>query len=161
MEKECCRCHIVQDINEFYKWSRGKDGRQSYCRTCDLAAKARHYKEHQAETIARVNRWQLDNWEKVKQYKRKWKRNNPNSILQYKHKRRSIESQEHFTAEEWQRLLEKSGSRCLACGSSEKLSADHVIPLSQGGSNSIENIQVLCVLCNCKKGTKVIDYREV
>jgi 5-methylcytosine-specific restriction endonuclease McrA len=66
----------------------------------------------------------------------------------------------HFTGPEWLALLEASGGVCLACGTDEDLSVDHVVPLSLGGSNTIENIQPLCVACNCEKGATVQDYRE-
>jgi 5-methylcytosine-specific restriction endonuclease McrA len=49
---------------------------------------------------------------------------------------------------------------CLACGTTEDLSVDHVIPLSLGGSKRIENIQPLCRTCNSEKGATVRDYRE-
>ncbi len=68
---------------------------------------------------------------------------------------------EHFTEEEWLALLERYGHRCLACGATEFLSADHIVPLSLGGSNHIGNIQPLCILCNCLKGATVRDYRSV
>jgi 5-methylcytosine-specific restriction endonuclease McrA len=66
---------------------------------------------------------------------------------------------EHFTEEEWLDLLDAFGHRCLRCGADEDLSVDHVVPLSLGGSNAIENIQVLCVPCNIEKGVEVRDYR--
>jgi 5-methylcytosine-specific restriction endonuclease McrA len=65
----------------------------------------------------------------------------------------------HFTATQWLELVLACGGRCLACGSSGDLTVDHVIPLSLGGTNTIENIQPLCSECNGIKGCEVIDYR--
>ena len=67
---------------------------------------------------------------------------------------------EHFSLEEWAELLEACGHRCLRCGSrDEPLTVDHIVPLSSGGSNTIDAIQVLCEPCNIAKGTTVRDYR--
>ena len=69
---------------------------------------------------------------------------------------------EHFTDEEWLELLASCGHRCLRCGASGarvELSADHVVPLSLGGANSITNVQPLYVPCNTAKGGEVRDYR--
>jgi 5-methylcytosine-specific restriction endonuclease McrA len=66
---------------------------------------------------------------------------------------------EHFTAEEWLALVEECGGRCLCCGSQEPLTVDHVIPLSLGGANSIDNIQPLCESCNLLKDQGTTDYR--
>lgn len=49
---------------------------------------------------------------------------------------------------------------CLCCGSLERLSIDHIIPISKGGMNMLENLQTLCVSCNSKKRDKTIDYRR-
>lgn len=52
------------------------------------------------------------------------------------------------------------GRLCLACGSSERVEIDHVVPLSQKGPNHKDNMQPLCRTCNARKGAQTIDYRQ-
>jgi|GEM_PF-2620247 len=49
-------------------------------------------------------------------------------------------------------VFRRDGGCCVVCGSTEDIEYDHVIPFSRGGSNSLRNIQILCRLCNRKKG---------
>lgn len=35
-----------------------------------------------------------------------------------------------------------------------ELQLDHCVPLSDGGSSDIDNLQTMCQSCNCKKGTR-------
>ncbi len=74
---------------------------------------------------------------------------------------RLAEAEGSFTAKEFQNLCKEYKYKCLACGRSDlPLTADHVIPLSKGGSNEISNIQPLCQPCNSGKRDKTIDYRQ-
>ena len=43
------------------------------------------------------------------------------------------------------------------CGTKSDLTVDHVIPTSQGGSWSWENLVTACNKCNCKKGSKSLE----
>lgn len=42
--------------------------------------------------------------------------------------------------------------QCQNCGSTELLQFDHVIPVTMGGSSTVENLQLLCSNCNREKG---------
>lgn len=63
-----------------------------------------------------------------------------------------------FSARQWRAMVAQVG-RCLCCGATTNLCADHVFPVTAGGANVWGNIQVLCRSCNAKKGTRFIDYR--
>lgn len=50
-------------------------------------------------------------------------------------------------------VFERDGKVCAACGATENLTLDHIEPLAAGGTNDLENLQVLCQPCNSRKGT--------
>lgn len=82
--------------------------------------------------------------------------------MRYKARKRKAEGSHTFG--EWQLLKKQYGNICPACGRGEpkiKLTEDHIIPLSKGGSDFIENVQPLCVSCNTRKHTKVIKYHSL
>lgn len=54
------------------------------------------------------------------------------------------------------RILEKYGYKCVNCGSTENLHIDHIIPLSIGGREDEDNMQILCRTCNLKKHNKAL-----
>jgi len=79
--------------------------------------------------------------------------------MRYKARKRNAEGSHTFG--EWELLKKQYGCICPACGKSEpeiKLTEDHIIPLSKGGSDYIENIQPLCVSCNTRKHARIIIY---
>lgn len=51
-----------------------------------------------------------------------------------------------------QQVYERDGRRCVKCGRKDRLSLDHVRPLSKGGAHDVRNLQTLCVPCNGAKG---------
>lgn len=62
----------------------------------------------------------------------------------------------HFTFAEWQLVVWVYGGQCAYCGvTPNRLERDHVIPLSKGGSNWIENIVPACKSCNSAKHNKL------
>jgi hypothetical protein len=49
---------------------------------------------------------------------------------------------------------------CLKCGKRPATSIDHVKALSEGGQNTVENLQLLCTNDNKAKGKREEDYRK-
>lgn len=50
-------------------------------------------------------------------------------------------------------MIERDGDGCRSCGvSGVPYHVDHVEPISRGGTNAPENLQILCAPCNLAKG---------
>ena len=110
-----------------------------------------YYSTHRDEIIENVARWRRQHPEQLRANARAWTQ---------RRRARIANAAGSFTYVDFQELCDRTENKCLCCGNeNELLTADHVVPLSQGGDNSIENIQPLCQSCNSKKGQKTIDYR--
>jgi len=90
----------------------------------------------------------------------KWKGGYENKLMHNKKRRiMKLGNGGSHTLAEWELLKAQYNWTCPRCHKAEpkiKLSEDHVIPLSKGGSDNIENIQPLCKSCNCKKHNSII-----
>lgn len=173
MTKVCTRCEIEKGLDEFYKDSRGLHGRYAKCKPCHLEVarisdkrpeakakrRSRQLQRRDDQNARRRARWAEDP-ERYRVYHARWQRAHPEKVAEANHRRRArlLAAEGSYSAQEWTTLCERYGNRCLACGS-EDVTVDHVVPLSLGGSNYIENIQPLCLRCNSAKGTQTIDYR--
>ena len=60
----------------------------------------------------------------------------------------------------WDRIrksvLARDNYTCRSCRRKDNLTVDHIVQLSQGGTNSMENMQTLCRYCHEKKDNRKI-----
>ena len=56
-----------------------------------------------------------------------------------------------FTWQEWVALCELHNNTCVECGSTERMTIDHIVPLWRDGPNTIDNVRPLCSRCNSRK----------
>lgn len=149
-KKNCNKCGIKKDINEFSKSRNGIDGYKSYCKECDKECDKKRYK---------------DNKEHIKENSKKWSEENPEKVLEKnrKYRARKNNADGSFTEKEFKEKLVFYQYKCCKCGTDLRKTdthRDHVKPLSIGGTDYISNIQPLCKPCNCSKSADWIDYRD-
>jgi 5-methylcytosine-specific restriction endonuclease McrA len=131
----------------------------------EINQKARERRQQDLEHYREIGRKSREKHaEERNAYQRNYSRANPNKLTLYTNNRRArkLKAVGSHTQEEWQELKAFYDFKCLRCGKREpeiKLTRDHVIPLTQGGTDGIDNIQPLCARCNSKKNHKHIDYR--
>jgi 5-methylcytosine-specific restriction endonuclease McrA len=187
--KTCKKCGLEKPTSDYTVDVRYKDGYYPWCADCRRAWRAarRHgadrektleyFREYAAERRPRIRKLALATFyrhkeeysAKRREYDRKRYQTDPevrrrkNQQASEKNRRRraklyGIETQ-HHTEQEWQELCVRYDHRCLCCGERKPLSRDHVVPVTMGGTDSIDNIQPLCKVCNSRKNNRTIDYR--
>lgn len=158
--RHCNKCNEDKPFLDFHRSARRSDGFAPYCKTCikayhvsniDRRRETNHEWYH--ANIASARNTARESAKKHRAVRRQNSRN---------HWARKHSADGHCSAKEWSALCDWFGNVCLACGKAESvLQSDHVIPLTKGGTNHIENLQPLCHSCNASKGNRhATDYRN-
>lgn len=169
--KTCTKCKEWKPFDGFHRDKSTKTGRASRCKSCAIAT-AKDWNKANQDLIAQRRR---DNPEPIRESRRRSYRKDPQKYMQITRdwmKRKPAQRRSHIhrsraqienpgivRQEEWDALMVKYGGRCLCCGSSSDIVTDHIVPLSKGGCNTIDNVQPLCRGCNARKASATIDYR--
>lgn len=153
------RCAQTAEYARLHPEVRRKSGR-SWCRR-NAETVAEYHRKYFRENIAKFRVWAKASRERNREAVR----------AAYHSWRAKLHGRAGFTKEEWVQLAEACGNSCVRCGGrvdslesiyrgrSVALEVDHIVPLSQGGSGDISNIQPLCSACNNWKRAKAIDFR--
>ena len=125
METKICRiCGTEKEITEFEVDNRVKTKRTSRCRQC----------KHKLDDKA------------ARAYRR------------LKRRSKLIGAPMEVTPREIRQLFTVFDGHCAYCGktpeSESKLHLEHIVPLSDNGRNTLQNLLPACIHCNSKKGAK-------
>ena len=77
-----------------------------------------------------------------------WRKKHPEYFYEG-HKRHSIPSDVRKIV--WNR----DNGKCCKCGSDNNIEFDHIVPVSKGGSSTVNNIELLCQICNRSKSDRI------
>jgi hypothetical protein len=53
-------------------------------------------------------------------------------------------------------VINRDGNLCQYCGDGGNLTADHVVPMSRGGTHDSSNLVACCIPCNSKKSNRLL-----
>lgn len=133
----------------------------------ELQGKAQEYhKANLAKRRAKSRNWIQNNSEKARRSTLKWRNKNAEmyrcccAAQNANREAKKYNSPGKLTGLQLQYLFTKQKSICLRCKKRKQLGPDHVVSLSTGGQNTIENIQGLCAPCNKAKKDRCTDYRQ-
>jgi 5-methylcytosine-specific restriction endonuclease McrA len=184
--KQCSKCGQIKSLDEYHFVNKAKGKTRPDCKSCRNAQMREYHFDHieeqhrrnrewrainleqhkansreyyhanKAQVATRRLAWQRANKDKTKASRLKWELANPESSIRRRISRRAAKRNAfvgQITKKEIGRLY---ASRCFYCGSNQKITLDHVIPISRGGSHSIGNLVPACQFCNFSKHDKLL-----
>jgi len=167
-----CGCNITYKTNK-----------PNHCKICRPIFKKEYIKQWEKKNPdklkKRQDRFKKNNPEKIKEYFKKYSKSEKGirarkrrqhlpkyveyakycSSLRRSRLRKIIHK---FTYKDWLLMRKKTKGICPLCGKNvglEKISLDHIYPISkadEGRIYTIDDVQPLCIRCNTKKNDKVI-----
>jgi Restriction endonuclease len=134
---------------------------QSYRRNEKPAAKVRVYEKIKDGIWSYNGLFALvDSWTETSRNRRVFKfklTSIPDEDLSLSTNQQEIEQRRVIPSHVKVAVWRRDKGACVTCGSTQNLHFDHILPYSKGGtSDSEENIQLLCMHHNIKKGAKLI-----
>lgn len=169
--KKCTICNFNKELKGFSKNSKMRDGFLHQCKKC-VSKKVKKWKIENPEEVKRRRivtylkkrqeniqsaiEWGRKNKEKRKTAKDKWRAKNKPLTNHYSknYSYREKGADGSHSLEEYQLKLQQFKGVCGYCKVRKAGTKDHIVPLSKGGTNYIDNIIPACVSCNSSKRDK-------
>jgi len=108
---------------------------------------------------AKAREWNMANRERYNANMKAWRANNKDKVAQANRNTKALRRKAErcvVTAKDWSRLIDRHRGCCAYCGVKEKLTVEHVVPISRGGRHSIGNLLPVCMTCNVTKNSRLL-----
>ena len=106
--------------------------------------------------LKRRHIWYEKNKDDIKARTSQYKKDHPEQYQMYGNRRNASKKTSIVEKFIHQDIINKYGNKCFYCnGSFDEI--DHYIPLSKGGSHTLENVRPSCEHCNLTKSNKLPD----
>jgi hypothetical protein len=115
--KRCSKCGEVKPLTEFYRAKRHPDGHRARCKDCCNEQRRTGYPAIRERVAAEHRDYRERNPEKVRESLRRWHEKNPDY---------TSEAGRQRNADLKAQVLAHYGDVCACCGTSDRLSIDHV-----------------------------------
>jgi len=161
------------------------ESKKEQARAYHRAYRAKHYEKrlaydrayraaHLEQVKATINRWHRAHRENVRINSKRWrdahkeqhaaanarwKKANPARRLLAEQKRRAAKLASPgggLSLEQWEAVDAACGGKCAYCLRDDKMTMDHVVPLSRGVAHDVANIVAACISCNASKGNRLV-----
>lgn len=161
--KTCNDCQLQKPVEEFYRNPENRDGRSGHCKSCHKIRVEKTLTKRDAEKKRLLQ-------DKYNLQRREYRRN-PEVKKRHQHQKSEKRQRRVFhifslssnlrhkgrgivTARELWIIARRQRLICPLSGlflTRKTISLDHIVPISQGGSHSAENIQLVHVIINKMK----------
>lgn len=162
--RTCVSCETETTLENFPVEDKKTLRRSKKCQQCHSNYRKAYRTSNKERLNALATAYRRSN-PKARQWNkegtRRWKERNPLAVRAMRENRRALEktAEGRITRKNIEDLYLKQNGKCACCGVdlNNKFHIDHIIPLSRGGSNFPENIQLLTPPCNQAKSFKTME----
>ena len=139
-----------------------------------LEQQKEYYQNNKEQKKEYRKEYYQNNKEQIKESQKEYHQNNPHKAREKARKRRALKQKNIHKPYTEDQVLEKYGTNCHICkedinllanrspgapGWERGLHIDHVIPLSKGGADSLNNVKPAHGLCNLQKNNSLLSSR--
>jgi|SRR5579884_1269984 len=172
--KICPRCNNEYPLEEFPLDRSKKDGHYCYCVLCTVEERRTYRATHQQELQAYEQRRKGDPkrraqdndyhrrrstlpeyQEKAKERQRRWTQANPEKLTEKSLRRRARLREARVEKVDYRYIRQQSTGLCYICQQPilphHRTEFDHIIPITRGGSHTMDNIALVHRTCNRRK----------